>query len=125
VAAAGGIEAVVAALWEHPGTEAVQGLGCFALTNLVTDHPDNQTAVAAAGGIAAVVAALRAHPAAEAVQENGCYALGNLVHGHPANTTAVVAAGAVDIAAAVCGQFAAGTGAHRVARIVLEFLGQG
>ena len=37
--AAGGVEAVTAALAAHPGAEKVQERGCLALSNLVARHP--------------------------------------------------------------------------------------
>eukprot|EP01049_Picozoa_sp_SAG25_P016681 SAG25_NODE_3941_length_923_cov_296.111650_1_plen_229_part_00 len=58
VAAAGGIEAVVAALRAHPGAEAVQYMGCCALCLLVANHTDNTVAAVTAGVVGLVEASI-------------------------------------------------------------------
>ena len=69
IAAAGGIEAVVAAMRAHAGSAVVQEYARWALCNLAFNNADNQFAIAAAGGIEAVVAAMRAHAGSAGVQE--------------------------------------------------------
>jgi hypothetical protein len=63
-AAAGGLEAAVAALRAHPGAAGVQDSGCFALAKLVYSHPANKAAAVRAGAMDLAEAA-RARFAAE------------------------------------------------------------
>jgi hypothetical protein len=121
LAAAGGIEAVLAALRAHPGAANVQERGCLALGNLAASHAANQTAVAAAGGIEAVVAALRAHSGAANVQDYGCYAL-RLLAGTPARTAAIKRAGTIKLAEVARARFAPETEAHKEAVQLLAVL---
>ena len=77
IAAAGGIEVVVAAL-KRFGAEDIEVVkqACMALQNVCTGNADNKKAIASAGGVEAVVSALRAHGGAHAeVAEEGCGAL--------------------------------------------------
>ena len=73
VAAAGGIEAVVAVMRAHGGSVPVQQQGCIVLKNLAggccAEENGMAVAVVAAGGIAAVVAAMRAHGMSVALLE--------------------------------------------------------
>jgi hypothetical protein len=80
VAAAGGIEAVVAALRAHPGSEEVQEMGCYALRWLVHGHPVN-TATAVAAGAIGLAEATRGRFEAGALvpaHEEGVHLLGSL-----------------------------------------------
>ena len=82
IADAGGIEAIVAALYAHPSSAPVQRNGSYALRNLARNDA-NRALMAEAGVIEAVLAALEAHPANPDVQRNGCAVLGNLYFGGP------------------------------------------
>ena len=94
IAAAGGIEAVVAALQRFGAEDAgVAEQGCAALFNLTPADVAVQTAIASAGGVEAVVSALRAHGEENAaVAKFGCGALGNLCQDTAANAAAIAAA---------------------------------
>lgn len=86
VAEAGGIEAVIDALYAHPLNPGVQEAGCKALANTVANcSSGTEDRAAGAGGLHAVLAALRYHHAAAYVVEAACAALANLT----ANSTAV------------------------------------
>eukprot|EP01047_Picozoa_sp_COSAG01_P000523 COSAG01_NODE_10_length_42970_cov_93.010007_19_plen_378_part_00 len=67
-AAAGGIEAVVAALRAHPINARVQGSGLLALYHLAHNHPTNTAAISVAGGAELARAAQQAHPDEQRVQ---------------------------------------------------------
>jgi hypothetical protein len=126
VAAAGGIQAVVAALRTHGGEAARHDNdyinGCDLLSMLVADHLANQTAAAAGGGIEAVVVGLRKWRGREGVEESGCLALGNLVINHAANTAVAVRAGAIQLAEAACARFAAESATHKETSRLLRVL---
>ena len=74
VAAAGGIDAVVAAMRSHGGDAAVQQYCAGALWNLALSE-QHRGPVAAAGGIDALVAAMGSHGGDAAVQQNCAGAL--------------------------------------------------
>ena len=69
IAAAGGVEAVVAAMRAHAADAMVQQNGCGALASLAANSAENKVAIAAAGGVEAVKAAMRAHSGDTAVQQ--------------------------------------------------------
>jgi hypothetical protein len=73
-AAAGAIEAAVAALQAHPADATVQGCGCLLLCKL-GDTEERTTRALAAGAVEAVVAALRGQPESTNLQDYGCRAL--------------------------------------------------
>jgi len=58
-AAAGAVEAVVAAMRAHPRSEGVQHRACDALGHMTFRNADNQTRAGNAGALIAVVAAMR------------------------------------------------------------------
>jgi hypothetical protein len=60
IAAAGGVEAVLAAMRAHAADAMVQQIGCGALVSLAVND-ENKVAIAAAGGVEAVLAAMSAH----------------------------------------------------------------
>ena len=93
-AAAGGIEAVVDALKQHPSNIIVQQDGCSALWNLAPNSNDNQKAIAAAGGIEAVVAALTQYP--DNVQQIGCNALWGFAANNDNHQKSIAAAGGIE-----------------------------
>jgi hypothetical protein len=66
--AAGGVQAVVAAMLAHRASESVQWSGCLALARLTTTHKDNQDLGEAAGAVQAVADAMLAHGPSERVQ---------------------------------------------------------
>uniref|UniRef100_A0A7S3SSY8 Uncharacterized protein n=1 Tax=Emiliania huxleyi TaxID=2903 RepID=A0A7S3SSY8_EMIHU len=98
-AAAGAIQAVVAALQAHPHEAAVAALqahpqvaevqeeGCAALVNVCDGDDDAGLArkqrAAGAGAMELVVAAMQAHPQAVGVQQYGCWAMVNVCHRTP------------------------------------------
>ena len=71
VAAAGGIEAVVAAMKAHAGVAAVQDNGCWALLNIAWSSAEIQARVVAAGGLMAAEEAMRRHPSDTDIQQAG------------------------------------------------------
>jgi hypothetical protein len=77
VASAGGIEAVVRGMGQHPEAAGVRDNGCAALGNLAYDAA-LRGAIASAGGIEAVVRARRAFPGDEYVRRSADAALGML-----------------------------------------------
>eukprot|EP01043_Picozoa_sp_COSAG02_P013354 COSAG02_NODE_532_length_20668_cov_28.281832_16_plen_770_part_00 len=77
IAAAGGVEAVLRGMAQHPDSEGVQDYGCAALGNLARDASLTRP-IAAAGGVEAVLRGMAQHPDSEGVQHSGCGALGNL-----------------------------------------------
>ena len=72
VARAGGIDAVVAAMREHPGSEALQERACCALAHLSDGDPRGCAAIARAGGLVAVAEAMRAFGSVAALQRWAC-----------------------------------------------------
>ena len=74
IAAAGGIEATVAAMNAHIDVTGVQLQGCMTLWHIAA-APGNQAKVTAAGGIEVVVAAMNAHRGVADIQEMGCKVL--------------------------------------------------
>jgi hypothetical protein len=94
--AAGGVEAVVAAMRAHASDARVQERGCWALESLVYSNAENRTRAGAAGGVEAVVAAMRAHASDARVQEHGCWALRNLGSNNAENKKRAGAAGGVE-----------------------------
>ena len=77
IAAAGGIEALVAALKQHTSVSAVQEKACLVLRQMAFCDA-SRFRIAAAGGIEAILAALTNHPSEHAVQTQACWALWNL-----------------------------------------------
>jgi hypothetical protein len=75
--AAGGVEAVLAAVAAHPTDEDVQHSGCIALHALL-NYPGNCSTAAAAGAPVALVAAMRAFPLHTGVQGDACGCLATL-----------------------------------------------
>ncbi len=111
-AAAGGIEASVAALRAHGADALLQIAGCDVLGCFCTNMPAHHQAKAiAAGGIEAVVQALRGHATDAAVQRSGCAALvflvknsrGSVQRANAAGALAAVVASAMGTAAATVG----------------------
>lgn len=99
--AAGGVQAVLAALRAHPAHAGVQASGCVALNNLLFENTDTNVAAAHADGAAAVVtSALAAHRTDVLLQEYGCHVLGLLAQGNLKHAAAVQAAGGVEAACA-------------------------
>lgn len=92
--AAGGIEAVVAAMRRQRNDTETLKLACGALQNLGV-NAENELRAAGAGAIEAVVAAMRAHWADPELQRRGCAALYNLT-GDDGNKTRAARAGAVE-----------------------------
>lgn len=79
VAAAGGIEAAVEALYTHPLNPGLQEAGCKALANTVANcSGGTEVRAANAGALHAVLAALTNHHDAAYVVEAACAALANL-----------------------------------------------
>ena len=72
IAAAGGIEAAVAAMKQHASNGWVQMNGCGALQNIAYNNAETQSLIAAAGGIEAVVAAMKQHASNARVRKYGC-----------------------------------------------------
>lgn len=86
VAAAGGLEACIDALYAHAENPGVQEAGCKALANTVANCSAGlEDRAAAAGGVNAVLASLTNHHEAGYVVEAACAALANLT----ANSAAV------------------------------------
>ena len=77
ISAAGGVEAVLAAMVTHKGSAVVQEQACCALRNLAVND-DNKVKIAAAGGVEAILAAMMTHKGSAVVQEQACWALNNL-----------------------------------------------
>ena len=75
IATKGGIEAVLAAMKEHPKDRKVQEEACAALWNLSRHNDNNKIEIAAKGGIDASVAAMKEHLKFAEVQEEACGAL--------------------------------------------------
>ena len=98
VVAAGGIDAVVAALKLHVAAADVAEAAMDVLAWMMNGDggEDMRTTIAAAGGIESAIAAMYAHLDVAAVQVEGCSMLGNLAIDHPANKTAIAAAGGVE-----------------------------
>eukprot|EP01116_Phalansterium_solitarium_P000972 TRINITY_DN1078_c0_g1_i1.p1 TRINITY_DN1078_c0_g1~~TRINITY_DN1078_c0_g1_i1.p1 ORF type:complete len:329 (-),score=4.73 TRINITY_DN1078_c0_g1_i1:227-1213(-) len=90
VVAAGGVEAVVAAMTAHNGTFPLE-YACGALSNVAS--AGYEAKVAAAGGIEAIVAALRTC----SVPFYGCEALWKIAHADANLLVAVAKAGAADV----------------------------
>lgn len=93
IVAAGGMEAIVAALATHVASEQMVPDGCFAIANLVSCDLAHVVRMCAAGCPAAVVAALAAHPESATVACAACNAVCALASGDPAGRIAIAAAG--------------------------------
>jgi vacuolar protein 8 len=78
VAAAGGIETILAGMTANKASAGVQKQACGALRNLSANNPANKDAVAAAGGIEALATSMKTHQASALLQEYACGALYNL-----------------------------------------------
>ena len=100
IVAAGGIEAVVAAMNAHMGVADVQEYGCGALGVIAAMADENQVKVAAAGGIEAVVAAMKAHRGVADVQKEGCLALTFIADAAENQAKVVAAAGGIEVVVA-------------------------
>ena len=92
IGSAGGIEAILRAMTQHPSAAGVQEWGCVALSNLAV-NADNKVKIGSAGGIEAIVRAMTQHPSAAGVQEHGCVALWNLAANNAHNKSKINAAG--------------------------------
>ena len=78
IAAAGGIEAIVAALEQHPADVAVQEQGCWALNSIGWSQRALQERIAQAGAAAAVQRAVAAPGATAETKKHGQELLGKL-----------------------------------------------
>eukprot|EP00277_Geminigera_cryophila_P045187 CAMPEP_0173088324 /NCGR_PEP_ID=MMETSP1102-20130122/24846_1 /TAXON_ID=49646 /ORGANISM="Geminigera sp., Strain Caron Lab Isolate" /LENGTH=426 /DNA_ID=CAMNT_0013971165 /DNA_START=469 /DNA_END=1749 /DNA_ORIENTATION=- len=94
----GGIEMLVSTMRRHPLRVVMQVLGCWALTNLVTNVANQQKIGADPAKrelvVTTITAAMRAHPEKCSVLEQGCRALCNLAY-HPSNTEAIASFGGI------------------------------
>jgi hypothetical protein len=114
--AAGGCEALVAAMRSHASVAKLQTEACRALRTL-SRSDEGRAAALAAGSADAMVAALRAHPSVAGVQEQGCVAVGYLVFSDEGVAEVLAAGGAEAVVGAmrahvgVAGVQAAGSGA--------------
>jgi hypothetical protein len=95
-AAAGGIEASVAALRAHSADALIQADGCTTFFIICEDAPGHQAKAVFAGGIEAVVQALRRHSTEGALQHAGCSALAVIVRNSRGCVQQANAAGALD-----------------------------
>jgi len=84
VAAAGGIEAVIAGMLSHRDNMDVQEMGCSALGNLAWSNSAIQLRVSELGGIEEIVRATQAHVKSGGCMQKCTLALGNLAC-HSAN----------------------------------------
>ena len=95
-AAAGALEAAVAALRAHVGLATITQWVPRALFALVHGHAANAQRAGAAGALAAVVAAMQANPAHADLQVYSCQCLGSLVLGCADNKPLALAAGVAE-----------------------------
>jgi hypothetical protein len=96
VAAAGGIEASVAALRAHVADAVLQATSCKALSLMCAHMPGHQAKAVAAGGIELAIQSLRRHAADAELQRQGCNALAFMVQNSRGCVQRANAAGALD-----------------------------
>ena len=97
IAAAGGIETVIAAMTAHKTSAGVQEEACGALGNLAANNDNNRVAISAAGGVEALATAMKTHQASALLQQNACAALLNLAF-NASLRGRIKAAGGVELA---------------------------
>ena len=72
IAEKGGIDVILAAMKQHPGSTEVQHQGCMALGNVAWNIDANRRIIAEKGGIEAAFRAMKQHSHDEEVQQGGC-----------------------------------------------------
>jgi hypothetical protein len=75
IAAAGGIEQVMAVMDSKSTDAHTQAKACWSLVNLACSSPHNQAKIATLGGIRRIISALITHPHHEELQQEGCKCL--------------------------------------------------
>jgi hypothetical protein len=76
---AGGIEAIVYAMWAHYSSEGVLTEACRSLSSLAVNAQTNEVLIASEGEITAILGAMRRFPNTERLQEHGCVVLRNFL----------------------------------------------
>lgn len=76
---AGGVDAIVYAMWAHYDVEALQIEACRALSSLAVNVQTNEVMIATDGEINAIISAMRRFPSSAKLQEHACVALRNFI----------------------------------------------
>jgi len=96
IAKMNGIEALLAAMRQHPEVKPVQECSVAALSNLSASHAENQMMIAAKGGIEVLIAAMRQHLSKPLVQQYGATALRNLTLHNAENKKTIAKLGGIE-----------------------------
>jgi hypothetical protein len=122
IVAAGGIDALTAAMRAHPAAEQLQQNCATALGNLALSQ-EHRAAIAAAGGIDLLTAAMRAHPAAELLQQ-GCGGALAVLAWSEEHHAAIAAAGGIGVLTAAMRAHPAAEGVQQNCGLALSRLEQ-